>query len=494
VTERWPLPNSWIWCAAEDISSVVGGGTPDASDPSNFDAAGVPWLTPADLTGFDSPYIAKGRRSLSNKGLDGCGATILPKGSVLLSSRAPIGYCVIASNPIATNQGFKSLVPEGGVSPEFIRYYCLSSVDYLQSIASGTTFLEVSGGRVRQVPIPVAPLPEQRRIVAKIDALLTRSKRARADLGRVEALAARANEAILGRAYTGQITERWRHSAGLSPSPLVRLGDVCSSISDGDHQAPPKSERGVPFVTISAMNSGALDLRAATRFVPQSYFDQLKPHRQARLGDILYSVTGSIGIAAPVVSDEHFVFQRHIALLRPNHNRIDPLYLLLLLGSPQVRAQALEVATGTAQLTIPLTGLRDFLIRLPSHEEQLEVVRRVLTETQAIERGRSESGAATSLLNRLDQSILAKAFRGELVPQDPADEPGSDLLDRIHAERAKSDAPQQRGRPEGTAKRTARRQNNSDGETLPPANPRASHAAWTKRRRGAQTANDNQGD
>src|SRR5690348_13731188 len=116
--EPWRLPDDWQWRRAGDIAEITGGGTPPADDESNFEAGGIPWVTPADLTGYRDTYIARGRRGLSKKGLASSAARLMPAGTVLFSSRAPIGYCAIASNPISTNQGFKSLVLTNGDVPE----------------------------------------------------------------------------------------------------------------------------------------------------------------------------------------------------------------------------------------------------------------------------------------------------------------------------------------------------------------------------------------
>lgn len=108
--KRWIIPNSWQWVYAGDIADVIGGGTPSTRDLSNFKESGdgIPWLTPADLSNYDATYISRGARDISEKGLTSSSAKLMPKGTVLFSSRAPIGYCVIALNEISTNQGFKS--------------------------------------------------------------------------------------------------------------------------------------------------------------------------------------------------------------------------------------------------------------------------------------------------------------------------------------------------------------------------------------------------
>ena len=231
--------------------------------------------------------------------------------------------------------------------------------------------------------------------------------------------------------------------------PIEKL---CLSITDGDHQAPPKSEAGIPFITISAMNDGKIDLLKATRFVPETYWKSLQPARSPARGDVLYSVTGSFGIPALVNFDDPFVFQRHIAILKADPKKIGPVFLMRMLASPEIKEQAEVVATGTAQRTVPLSGLRRFEIPAPSLDEQTEIVRCIETAFSWIERLASDAKSARKLVDHLDQAVLAKAFRGELVPQDPNDEPASVLLERIRAERA---TPQRSTGARGRTRRTA---------------------------------------
>ena len=169
--------------------------------------------------------------------------------------------------------------------------------------------------------------------------------------------------------------------------------------------------------------------------MPQSYFDGLKESRRATTGDVLFSVTGSIGIAALVKNDVPFVFQRHIAILMPDTQYTSGAFLRFMLESPDVKAQCLVIATGTAQLTVPLGGLRNFSVPRLLLPEQAEIVRRIESAFGWLDRMAADHAAAARLIPKLDAAILTKAFRGELVPQDPTDEPASVLLDRIRAER-----------------------------------------------------------
>lgn len=145
----------------------------------------------------------------------------------------------------------------------------------------------------------------------------------------------------------------------------VKLNDICSSIYDGDHNAPPKSDTGVPFVTISNIDAadGSIDF-SNTAHVPNSYFESLKPERRPRPGDVLYSVVGSFGIPSLVKDQKPFVFQRHVAILRPN-DRIEPEYLYYSMKSRNFYHWADSVAIGAAQRTVTLGQLREKTIALP---------------------------------------------------------------------------------------------------------------------------------
>jgi len=178
----------WREFKIKDIADVVGGGTPSTAINEYWNGD-IPWLTPKDLTGYIRNFISHGERFITKKGLENSSARLLPKGTVLLTSRAPIGYVAIAENEICTNQGFKSLVPNPDKAHNlFLLYWIKSNVEYLQSIGTGTTFQEISGSVLKDVDIILPPLPEQKAIAEvlsslddKID-LLTRQNKTLEDL------------------------------------------------------------------------------------------------------------------------------------------------------------------------------------------------------------------------------------------------------------------------------------------------------------------------
>lgn len=152
-----------------------------------------------------------------------------------------------------------------------------------------------------------------------------------------------------------------------------KLSDCCTSIADGDHQAPPKADSGIPFVTISNINTNNQFDFTNTMFVPQAYYDSLDNKRKAQNGDVLYSVVGSFGIPVYIKETVPFVFQRHIAILRPN-DTILPQFLYYTMLSRDFYMMADAAALGAAQRTISLTALRNMKISVPPMDVQEKIV------------------------------------------------------------------------------------------------------------------------
>lgn len=148
-----------------DIGEVVGGGTPSTAN-SDFWGGDIPWISPKDLTGYKSVYISHGESFLTKTGLKS-GTRLLPKGTVLFSSRAPIGYVAIASNPICTNQGFKSIICNKEIiNPLFLYYYIKGNLDYIKLFGTGATFPEISGAAMRKIKVQIPTLPTQQKIAS----------------------------------------------------------------------------------------------------------------------------------------------------------------------------------------------------------------------------------------------------------------------------------------------------------------------------------------
>lgn len=159
----------WIECKISDIGTVVGGATPSTKKPENYENGTIAWITPKDLSTFTGRYIQRGERNITEMGLKSCSTQLLPKDTVLFSSRAPIGYVAIATNEVCTNQGFKSAVPNENTDPLFLYYLLKYNKDKIEGMGSGTTFKEVSGNTMKNIVVSV---PTDKKVQKRISSML----------------------------------------------------------------------------------------------------------------------------------------------------------------------------------------------------------------------------------------------------------------------------------------------------------------------------------
>lgn len=158
----YSIPSGWKQTKLEDIGKIVGGGTPSTKIKEYYEDGEIPWITPKDLSGYNKKYISHGERNITELGLEKSSAKLYPKGTVLFSSRAPIGYVAIASNEVATNQGFKSIIPNYKLTTSDFVYYLLKyNIDKIKNVGSGSTFSEVSGKVMKNIEILLPPYEEQ---------------------------------------------------------------------------------------------------------------------------------------------------------------------------------------------------------------------------------------------------------------------------------------------------------------------------------------------
>ena len=455
------LPKGWVETPLFTIGEIVTGNTPSRKQLDYY-GTDIPWAKPSDLM-VKEPLV-KTDEYLSKVGGDV--ARVVPKGSVLVSCIGNLGKVAIAGTELATNQQINSVVfNESIVLPRYGYYFLHTAKPWMDANASATTIAILNKGRFGQLPVRIAPLNEQKRIVAKLDELLPKVEACKERLQKIPAILKRFRQSVLAAAVSGKLTEEWRKqnttselgellaqfeqrrgkrkaSVGEVPESIelpttwkwVSLDQICEVITDGDHQPPPQTDKGVPFIVISNIRSGRIDL-SDTRFVAEEYYDQIDQKRRPKLGDILYSVVGSFGIPAPVETNERFVFQRHVALFRA-YSEINRDFLLTALQSGLVFNQARAVATGSAQLTVPLSGLRSIMIGLPPIEEQAAIADAVASKLETFDVLVSKVSSANRFIDKTASALLGRAFSGNLVSQDPSEEPASLLLERI-----KSSAP-----------------------------------------------------
>lgn len=292
------------------------------------------------------------------------------------------------------------------------------------------------------LPIALPPLSEQRRIATKIDSLTGKSRRARDHLDHIPRLVEKYKQAVLAAAFRGDLTRAWRAEGGVSPVyRKAALADVLTDIRYGTAKKCDYGAGDTPVLRIPNVQRGEIaldDLKSAD-------FEEAELRKlRLRPGDLLViRSNGSVGLVGrcAIVNDAAagMLFAGYLIRLRVDPERALPSYVHLWLQSASMRSIIEGLAKSTSGVNnINSTQIEQLPVKLAGLDEQHEIVRRIEAAFAWIDRLAAEATNARRLIDRLDHAILAKAFRGELVPQDPDDEPAGALLDRIRAERGAS--------------------------------------------------------
>ena len=440
----------WRWSTLGEVAEIVGGGTPK-TDRADYFGGEIPWITPADLSGYTEKFISRGARNITQAGLEKSGARLMPSGAVLFSSRAPIGYVAIAANPVSTNQGFKSFVLRDAVTPDYVYYYLQHAKKLAVELASGTTFLEISGKKVAQIPIPVPPLEVQHHIVAEIEKQFTRLEAGIAALRRVQADLKRYRAAVLkaacegrlvpteaelarkdGRAYESadrllarilnERREKWvgrgnyeaptaPRTAALLPLPegwvWASVEQVSTKVVDGVHKKPNYVRTGIPFVTVRNLTAGPGISFEKLNYITQADHAEFSKRANPKRGDILVSKDGTLGVIRVINTDIEFSIFVSVALVKPVIRQMTG-FLATALSSPQVQAQMVPKGSGLQH--IHLEDLREDCIPLPPCAEQTRIVAEVERLLSVTEEQEAVVLANLQRASRLRQVVLQRVF------------------------------------------------------------------------------------
>lgn len=290
--------------------------------------------------------------------------------------------------------GIKVLSPKSGILPKYLFY----GTQYLT-----LRFPDKGYARhyqhIEKMDLPVPSIESQQNAVSRIEELFSELDKGVETLQTIKEQLAVYRQAVLKEAFCGCKT--------------AKAFDLCECITDGDHMPPPKAKTGIPFVMISNINKNTINWNSV-HYVGEDYYNSIGDKRTPRYGDVLYTVTGSYGIPIKVDFRKKFCFQRHIALLRPNE-KVSQDFLFYALQTPMVYLQATKKATGTAQKTVGLTVLRDMDIPFcESANEQGKIVKEVESRLSICNSIEQTVDTALAQAEAMRQSILKKAFEGEL--------------------------------------------------------------------------------
>jgi len=371
------LPKNWILIPLGDCCQIISGSTPKRNKPEYW-GGDIPWVTPKDLGKLKTPVLKDAPEKITEAGYKSCSTTLLPQGSILFSSRAPIGYVAIAGRPMCTNQGFKSLVPNEYVHSPYL-YWCMRKyASDIEALGSGTTFKEVSKGIVERFIIPLPPLEEQRRIAAILD---------KADgVRRKRKEAIRLTEELLKSTFLEMFGDPVTNPKGWE---VESLGDLVE-FRTGKLDSNAAVENGrYPFFTCSrvpfSIDEYAFDCEALLLAGNNASADYWVKHYKGKFN----------------------AYQRTY-ILNLKNERISYFYMQKALDLRLNELKQSSRGTNTKYLT--LTILKPIKIQLPNIEVQDKY--EAFCRSQETQRGRLTQAFEQS--ENLFNSLLQRAFRGEL--------------------------------------------------------------------------------
>jgi type I restriction enzyme, S subunit len=392
----------WQTKTIGEVCDVVNGGTPKTGIAVYWDGPHQ-WITPAEMGKRSSPYIGQTARTITNEGLQNSSARLLPPHSVILSSRAPIGHLVINTEPMATNQGCKGLIPGSRLDSKFLYYHLTSIVDLLNDLGTGATFKELSGGKLKEVPVPLPPLPEQHRIVTILDQAFDGIATAKANAEKNLQNARTLFESHLQSVFTGR-GEGWVEK---------RLQDVCEKITDGTHQTPKYFDDGVIFLSSRNVTSGTIDWENI-KYIDTKQHLEMHKRVAPRVDDILLAKNGTTGVAAIVDREVVFDIYVSLALLR-TLGEVRSRYLLYFVNSPVAKQQFNKRLKGVGVPNLHLQEIREVMVGFPHDlERQDAIVERLDSLKDEVNRLESLYQRKLAALDALKQSLLHQAFSGQL--------------------------------------------------------------------------------
>ncbi|MCS4156101.1 restriction endonuclease subunit S [Salinibacter ruber] len=411
------LPDAWAVHKLQEAAKVVGGSTPSTNNDEYW-GGDMPWATPTDVTGLRGTTITETEDKITEEGLNSASTHILPEYSVLMTSRATIGACAVNTVPMATNQGFQSLVPGERLNTWYLFYRMLNEAPYLESLGAGSTFSEVSKRVVEKVDIPVPPLPEQRKIasvlyavdqaIQKTEAIIEQAKRVKRGL--VQDLLSS------GVDSTGTIrdgSEDFKQSpCGAIPLAweAVSLGEVAEVQGGYAFRSGDFTEKGVPVVRMSDLQEGRLDLADARR-VPDT-IAQSKQDYALQVGDVLVGMSGSIEKYA-VVQEEDIpcMLNQRVGRFITDSDTLLEDFLKYLVNTKNYQDQVDRMAAGAAQRNVSASQIEQVKIPLPPVPEQRRIANVLASIDKEIRGGISLSEDLKQLKHGLMQDLLTGEVR-----------------------------------------------------------------------------------
>lgn len=372
------------------IFKISSGGTPSRRKVEYYENGSIPWVKTGDLK---PKYIKVANEKITSEGLNNSSAKLFPKETVLIAMYgATIGETSILAIEACTNQACAAFYPNKKCLPEYLYYFFKDKQSEIIRMGVGGAQPNISAGLLKGVKIPLPPLETQKKIAAILDEA---DKLRQLDKQLIEKY-----DAFTQSLFLDMFGEKGKYKQ-------VIIEDIVTKITDGTHHTPKYTDSGVPFLRVTDITKS----NDSKKFISRDEHEQLIKRCTPEKGDVLYTKNGTIGIAKLVDWDYEFSIFVSLCLLKPRHDLIHNKFLESFLNTPFALKQAMRHSKTGTITNLHLTEIKIIKIPLPSMEIQLEFVSKV----QAIETQKALAQKSLEKSEDLFNSLLQKAFKGELV-------------------------------------------------------------------------------
>lgn len=365
------IPDSWIWTRLKSVGDVIGGGTPSTSVKEYWDNGDIVWVTPAYMSSLESNYINDSYRKITKLGLDKSSAKLMPKGSIIMSSRAPIGYIAINTVEACTSQGCKSLVPYLIETNEFLLYVIKASITRIIEASKGTTFDEISGTKFGEILVPLAPLKEQFKICKLINDSYKTVNAISDDYTCVKDYISIAKRKILDSIFGPNSSYKSYYEINQG-----KLSNYCTSITKG---TTPTSygfkylNQGIPFIKVENVSNYRV-IRNTINCYISSEANEFQKRSQLKENDVLFSIAGTIGkICLISKNDIPANTNQAFAIISGYSNNILPEYLMYYLEWSKHSDSKVDTH-GLGMENATLAGLKNLNIWFPKSINEQRII------------------------------------------------------------------------------------------------------------------------
>ncbi|MGO2075279.1 restriction endonuclease subunit S [Pseudoalteromonas sp. AOP31-A2-14] len=407
------LPDGWLDASLDDVLlSIVGGGTPSKSNVSYFEGA-IPWMSVKDM---NKNTLEDTVDHITQEAVENSSTNVIPAGTPIVATRMSLGKIVVANFDSAINQDLKALFHATGIERDYLVNWYRSNSKLIESLGTGTTVKGIRLEVLRALKFPLSPLAEQKVIADKLDKLLSQVETTKARLDRIPQILKTFRQSVLAAAVSGKLTEEWREENDVSIESWVSTNiGALAQVATG--KTPKKTNveywdgGDVPWLT-SAATGVALTFKAeqfVTKLAVKECTLKLFP-----IGTLLLAMYGEGKTRGQVTEIKlEATCNQACAAILVDETKVSKEFIKLRLQENYVETR--KAAAGGAQPNLNLNKVREITVDLPSETEQTEIVRRVEELFAFADSIEQKATAAQERVNNLTQSILAKAFRGELT-------------------------------------------------------------------------------